>query len=85
MVMKIPTASETWQKQQNKGDFDRACESVLREIEKAQKIGRRDACFDPRPCEQYDAVKREFERHGYTFRPTGYIGGVWQHTEHICW
>lgn len=62
-----------------------ACTSVLRSIEKAQKEGRRDTCFDPRPCEQYEAVKREFENHGYVFRPTGYIGGVWQRTEHICW
>ena len=83
--MRIPTASEMWQQQENKGDFDRACESVLRDIKKAQEAGRRDTCFNPHPYEQYDAVKREFEHHGYTFRPTGYIGGVWQRTEHICW
>ena len=22
---------------------------------------------------------------GYRIEPTGYIGGVWQRTEHICW
>ena len=83
--MNIPMASEIWKNQQNRYDFDRACESVLREIEKAQKAGMRDTCFNPQPYEQYDAVKREFERHGYSFRPTGFIGGVWQRTEHICW
>lgn len=83
--MRIPTANETWLCQQNKDDFENACTSVLRSIEKAQKEGRRDTCFDPRPCEQYEAVKHEFENHGYVFRPTGFIGGVWQRTERICW
>lgn len=83
--MKIPMASEMWRQQKNRYDFDHACESVLRAIERAQQEGRRDTCFDPRPSEQYDAVKREFELHGYRFRPTGFIGGIWQRTEHICW
>lgn len=37
--MKIPMASEMWQQQNNRYDFDRACESVLRAIERAQQEG----------------------------------------------
>lgn len=30
-------------------------------------------------------VKEKFRQAGYTIKPTGYIGGVWQLTEDICW
>lgn len=30
-------------------------------------------------------VKSKFKQAGYTIKPTGYIGGVWQRTEDICW
>jgi hypothetical protein len=30
-------------------------------------------------------VKEKFRRAGYIIKPTGYIGGVWQLTEDICW
>lgn len=83
--MNIPTASDVWKNQENKGDFDRACDIVIREIEKAAEAGRRYAHFDPRPVEQYDAVKAAFEQRGFSFRPTGYVGGVWQQTERVCW
>ena len=82
--MKIPSAYEVWEKQSNKDVFEKACEKVVRDIEKAAKEGRRKVCFNP-PGGQYDAVKRAFADKGYYFTPTGYIGGVWQHTENINW
>lgn len=30
-------------------------------------------------------VKEKFRQAGYIIKPTGYIGGVWQLTEDICW
>ena len=30
-------------------------------------------------------IKQKFQCAGYTIKPTGYIGGVWQLTEDICW
>ena len=30
-------------------------------------------------------IKARFQRAGYTIKPTGYISGVWQKTEHIHW
>lgn len=77
--------------------YKQAVESVMRAIEKASQEGRRKTCFNPsaywyeteygtRTFMRFDdEVKSEFKKHGYTFEPTGYIGGVWQRTENICW
>ena len=77
--------------------YKRAVESVMRAIEKASTEGRRKTCFNPsaywyetesgvRTFMTFeDEVKSEFQKHGYRFEPTGYIGGVWQRTENICW
>lgn len=32
-----------------------------------------------------DDIRKKFRDAGYTIKPTGYIGGVWQLTEDICW
>ena len=32
-----------------------------------------------------DEIKKRFINAGYRIKPTGYIGGVWQQTEEICW
>lgn len=81
----IKSAKDVWDSQENRDDFEKACDSVMRAIEKASAGGKRDCAFKPHPSDQYHAVRAEFEKHGYRFRPTGYIGGVWQHTEEICW
>ena len=77
--------------------YKKAIESVMNAIEKASKEGNRKTCFNPsaywyttedgiRTFLRFDdEVKQEFIRHGYTFVPTGYVGGVWQRTEDICW
>ena len=81
----IRSATEVWNSQSNQDDFDKACAYVMRYIEKASAEGRRDIVFDPRPTTMYDSVKAEFRKHGYTFKPTGVIGGVRQDSEQICW
>lgn len=77
--------------------YEKAVSSVMRAIEKASEKGYRDTCFNPSAywytteygtrtfMSFYDEVKEEFLKHGYTFKPTGFIGGVWQRTEQICW
>ena len=30
-------------------------------------------------------AKEHYQKLGFHFRPTGYVGGVWQATEDICW
>lgn len=61
-------------------------------IEAANEKGLNNVCFSPTgktingiyiDCE--DELKREFSRAGYYFKPTGYVGGVWQRTIDICW
>ena len=32
-----------------------------------------------------EEIKAKFKQAGYIIKPTGYIGGVWQLTEDICW
>lgn len=32
-----------------------------------------------------DDIKRILKAHGFSIKPTGYIGGVWQRTEDVCW
>lgn len=80
-----------------KKGYERAVESVMRAIEKASQNGYRKTCFNPsvywyeteygiRTFMSFDnEVKKEFKKHGYWFEPTGYVGGVWQRTENICW
>ena len=77
--------------------YQQAVESVMKAIENASKDGKRKTCFNPsaywyvtkdgvRTFMKFDdEVKEAFKRHGYRFEPTGYIGGVWQRTENICW
>lgn len=77
--------------------YKKAVESVMRAIERASENGLRKTCFNPsaywyeteygtRTFMKFDdEVKAEFKRYGYRFEPTGYIGGVWQRTENICW
>lgn len=94
-MIDIPRASDIRQQTPTEG-FEQAVQAVVRDIENASKQGRRSTCFNPpaywfdtefgRSFIRYDEeVKEEFKKKGYTFRPTGYIGGVWQRTEHICW
>lgn len=80
-----------------KKGYIQAVESVMKSIETASKMGLRKTCFSPRMYHYetangfwgwmnfYDEVKEEFKEHGYTFKPTGYVDGVWQQSEDICW
>lgn len=77
--------------------YKKAVESVMRSIERASLQGKTKTCFNPSAywyktqygvdtfIDFYDEVKEEFKKHGYRFEPTGYVGGVLQKTENICW
>lgn len=83
--MKITKAQEVRASMDTK-DFEYACDCVMNAIIRASKEGYRDTCFNPPGGNKYYyAVKEEFQKHGYTFRPTGSIGGVRQDSEQICW
>ena len=61
---------------------------VDKRITMALEDGRNITYF---PCDKdsdadvYAEIRAKYERAGYRIIPTGYIGGVWQLTEDICW
>jgi len=57
---------------------------VMDRIEWAQSQGYTRVCFCPETRHE-DQIRRMFLDKGYTFKPTGYNGGVWQLSEDICW
>jgi 6-phosphogluconate dehydrogenase len=63
---------------------DDQARSVMSCIERAIERGESRVCFSV-ALKYVDDVKKLFVRLGYTFRPTGYVGGVWQRSEDICW
>ena len=65
---------------------------IMMYIEKANERGLRSTCFTPtmgyvngRYIDCEEELKNMFRNKGYSFKPTGYIGGVWQKTIDICW
>lgn len=63
---------------------EKAVGYVVQSIENAKSMGRTHTCFSVRPAYEQE-IKRMFLDKGYSFRPTGYCGGVWQLSEDICW
>lgn len=65
-------------------------ENINRNIKRASDQGLHEcyfACSKDSYSEApfYKEVREKFESYGYRIKPTGYIGGVWQRTEHIEW
>lgn len=57
-------------------------------IREAMARGNRSCHFgsiDYEMSEYERLAKEEFLKRGFHFVPTGYSGGVWQHTQDICW
>lgn len=53
-------------------------------IRKAASEGKHSTIFRFLPDDDSGA-KEHYQKLGFRFRPTGYIGGAWQRTEDICW
>ena len=55
-------------------------------IKSAIEKGNHSTIFYPNTTDpDYRELRLMYEREGYHIKPTGYIGGVWQLTEDICW
>jgi hypothetical protein len=52
-------------------------------IEKAKERGGSSTCWVVNKHEHH--LRRMYRKKGYSFKPTGYVGGVMQYTEDICW
>ena len=66
--------------------------SAYYHIESDKVFGTFDKSWKPREYkfpyrfdDYADEIKVKFRQVGYIIKPTGYIGGVWQLTEDICW
>lgn len=82
----LPITDEMKKAKQEK--LEKMYEKVNTRIQKAIERG---CCSTYFPCDKdrdkdiYDEVRAKYEAVGYIIKPTGYIGGVWQLTEDICW
>lgn len=88
MVEAMQITKEMKESRQSK--IDKIVSKINKDIKEAVEKGCNSTYFacdkDSYDTEDfYDDVRRIFERSGYTIRPTGYYGGVWQRTEHIMW
>ena len=59
-------------------------EFLNKKIEEAKERGESFTCFIVDSVVK-DEIRNMYIEKGYTFKPTGYIDGVWQETEEICW
>ena len=91
-MLEIKHASEIKPTSEREQALEYCAKWIMHYIEKANERGQRNTCFTPTvttingkhiDCE--DELKAIFLRKGYHFKPTGYIGGVWQRTIDICW
>jgi hypothetical protein len=84
----IPDASvvkrETYSNATYIANMKKSIDNINDRIERAKKEGRTKTCFCP-DHRYEEELKRLYASKGYSFSPTGYIGGVWQLTENICW
>lgn len=67
-----------------KEKLERNIKGINESILRAQRNGKTHTCFVAE-AEVEDALKKMYQDKGYTFKPTGIIGGVRQLSEEICW
>ena len=85
----IINAEEARRRTRKNTSHTKAIEDAIRKqnktIQRAMEEGRHEAHFYTLPRTIENEVKKSYESKGYTFKPTGFIGGVYQLTERICW
>jgi hypothetical protein len=86
--MLIPSAQESRQITENhdirRQEIEQALSYQIDRIARARAQGLSYASFNVPSKYEYE-IREMFLKKGYSFRPTGYSGGVWQLTENICW
>lgn len=75
---------ETSENEIYKKEMAKAIKYQNERIQEAKEKGLTSAYFGA-SSEYKDDLKQLYHQKGYRFKPTGYIGGVWQQTEDICW
>lgn len=91
-MVEIKSASELKPTAERQQALDHCVKWIMHYIEKANERGQNHVCFTPtgktineKYIECEDELKEMFRLKGYYFKPTGYVGGVWQRTIDICW
>ena len=73
-------------KRQHKERIDKLVERQNDRIKSAMERGAHSTVFGPDTTDpDYKELRLMYEKEGYHIKPTGYIGGVWQLSEDICW
>jgi hypothetical protein len=89
LLSEIPSAQsvrkETQENENYKIAISQAIKNLNKRIEEAKKKGLTDTSFGGFSYKHEDELKRLYKEKGYWFKPTGFIGGVYQTTEQICW
>lgn len=84
----IPSAKEVRSEMMQNENYKKAVEEqvgwVVNSIELAKSRGYDHTVFSVKSDYEHE-IKRMFLDKGYSFRPTGYCGGVWQASVDICW
>lgn len=90
--MEIKLAKDLEKSQDRKEALEHCKKWIMHYIEKANSQGYDRTCFTPtgktvngRYIDCEDELKQIFRDAGYSFAPTGYIGGVYQRTIDIVW
>ena len=84
LLDKIPESSLIQKTDNYYKEIEKYINYVLEDIEKANSRGFNYTTFNV-DYRYEEEVKRLFMEKGYRFKPTGYIGGVWQRSTDICW
>ncbi len=73
-------------REEHKARIEQRISRVNENIKHALENGQHETYFPvDKDNADYQEVRKIFEEEGYHIKPTGYIGGVWQETENICW
>lgn len=84
----IKSAKEVRSEMMQNENYKKAVEEqvgwVVNSIELAKSRGYDHTVFSVKSDYEHE-IKRMFLDKGYSFRPTGYCGGVWQASVDICW
>ncbi len=77
------TRKELSQNEIYRKELKKQIDNMNKRIEYAKNKGYSSTCW----CvyEHEHQIRAMYKEKGYTFKPTGYVGGVWQETEDICW
>jgi hypothetical protein len=77
--------TETENNKTYKEIIERGIQNINKRIEEAKQKGLTHTSFVSFDYTYEKEFQKIYESKGYTFRPTGIVGGVYQDCKEICW